>query len=284
MAKLLAMLLAFLTIAANAENAKRTNIAVMSLNNYNVSGDEAKALTVRLINEIQNLATFDVLEREQMQGVLKEQGFQQTGACDETSCLMEVGKLLAVEKIIGGSISRVGETFTVQARIIDLQTGRVEKAVSRDYKGGIDVLMTLGMHEVAAEMCGKLSQQNDVKVIIKPEQRYKMESRSPIFGGLMSAVCPGLGQLYAKQYTWAAAFFSGFVLGIALLGAGPNDSTVTSLEEVGAFLLLMSWFGAVIEAPFAVIQYNNQLKEKYGVSLQLNSRRRELGLAFDLTF
>lgn len=284
--KLIATLISFLFITANAEIVKKTNIAVISLTNLNVSEDAAKSLTVRLITEIQNLNTFEVLEREQMRGILNEQGFQQSEACDEVSCLVRIGKLLLVEKIIGGTISKIGETFSVQARIIDLQSGNVEKAVSRDYKGGIDVLMTIGMREVAEELCGKLAQQGAVKIVIPPEQRYKMERKSPVLGGVMSAFCPGLGQAYAKQYPWAAAFFSCFVLSIIAIETGPHDSTGVpkGVGTLGSFLFLISWIGSAIDAPFAVNQYNVQLKEQYGISLQINSYSREIGLSCNLIF
>jgi TolB-like protein len=269
------VLLAFLTISIHAEEAKITNVAIMPLNNFNITQDEAKALTIRLIDELQNLAAFEVLEREQMQEILKEQGFQHTGACDETSCLVEIGKLLAVEKIIGGFISKIGETYTVQARMIDLQTGKVEKIVSRDYKGGIDILMTLGMREVAAELCGKLARQTSVKVIITPEQRYRMERKSPVLGCLMSALCPGLGQVYCKQYILGAVFFSSFLAGFGFF----NQS-----QYSGMVLFFSSWIGATVEAPFAIIHNNDKLKEKYGISLQLDPNPREPGISLNLTF
>jgi uncharacterized protein YjbI with pentapeptide repeats/TolB-like protein len=267
--------------AKDAENVKKTTIAVMPFNNLNVSEDEAKALAARFADEIQALATFTILEREQMREILREQGFQHAGACDEISCLTEMGKLLSVEKIIGGSISKVGKTYSVQVRIIDLQTGKVEKAVSRDYSGGIDGLMTVGMREVAEELCGKVAQQNNVEVLVAPEHKYEGDRKSPVLGGILSGVCPGLGQAYARQYIWGAAFFSSFVLGAALLAAPAQDSTTTA---IGAVLFLMSWIGATVEAPFAVIKYNDKAKEKYRISLQLNPSFREPGVSFNLTF
>ena len=69
--KLIATLISFLFITANAEIVKKTNIAVISLTNLNVSEDAAKSLTVRLITEIQNLNTFEVLKREADAGNIK---------------------------------------------------------------------------------------------------------------------------------------------------------------------------------------------------------------------
>jgi hypothetical protein len=71
------------------------------------------------------------------------------------------------------------------------------------------------------------------------------------------------------------------VLGAALLAAPAQDSTTTA---IGAVLFLMSWIGATVEAPFAVIKYNDKAKEKYRISLQLNPSFREPGVSFNLTF
>jgi TolB-like protein len=285
-ANLLIASMAFLTIPANAENVRKANIAVMPFSNLNISEAEANALTARLVGGLHDLSIYDVLEREQMRNILKEQGFQRTGACDETSCLVEVGKLLSVEKVVGGSISKTGEMYTVQARIIDLQTGKVEKTVRRDYKSGIDGLMIIGMSEVAAELCGKLPKQGSVKVIISQEQRYRMERKSPVLACLMSALCPGLGQVYCKQYLWGVVFFSGFLAGVAGMTTVPSHSIVTNTNQgVGAtFVCSISWGAAVIEAPYAVVQNNNQQKEKYGISLWLNPSPREPRLSLNVTF
>ena len=42
-----------------------------------------------------------------MEDILKEQGFQQTG-CTSDECVVEVGKIIGVQQMVGGSISKVG--------------------------------------------------------------------------------------------------------------------------------------------------------------------------------
>jgi len=76
-----------------------------------------------------------------MEQIIKEQGFQQSG-CSTDECMVEVGKLIGVEKIIGGSISQVGNVFSVSARIVNVETGEIETTGVYDHMGNIGELLT----------------------------------------------------------------------------------------------------------------------------------------------
>ena len=125
-----------------------TNIAVVDFTGNNVSSGEVRALTDRLRVELFKTKYFKVLEREMMEEILTEQGFQQTG-CATDECMVRVGKLIGVEQIVGGSISKVGRTYSVSSRIVSVETGKILKGTTYDYKGEIDELLTEGMRMVA---------------------------------------------------------------------------------------------------------------------------------------
>ena len=127
------------------------NIAVLELLGNNISDGETKALSDKLRVELYNTRHFEVLEREMMDEVLKEQGLQQSG-CISNECVVEIGQLVGVERIIGGSINKVGDTFSASARIINIATGSIEKIVSFDYSGPIDELLKSGMKKIAIEL------------------------------------------------------------------------------------------------------------------------------------
>ena len=125
-----------------------TNIAVMDFNGNNISDGEVRALTDRLRAELFKTKHFKVIEREMMQEVLKEQGFQQSG-CTTDKCMVRIGRLVGVEKIIGGSISKVGNVYSVSSRIVNVETGEIEKSEIYDHMGDIGQLLTNGMRMVA---------------------------------------------------------------------------------------------------------------------------------------
>ena len=128
-----------------------TIIAVVDFTGNSVSDDDCRALTDRLRQELFNTKHYKVIEREMMEEIIKEQGFQQSG-CSTDECMVEVGKLIGVEKIVGGSISKVGRTYSVSSRIVSVETGKILKGATYDYKGEIDELLTTGMRMVAYEL------------------------------------------------------------------------------------------------------------------------------------
>jgi len=132
--------------------AQTTSIAVIDFAGNNVPSADAKALTDRLRLELFMTGKFVVLEREKMDAILKEQQFQLTG-CTSDACAVEVGQLLVVEQMVAGSVSKVGQTYSVTARLIDVEKGNLISGGKCDLKGDIgDVMTCLGT--VAAQLAG----------------------------------------------------------------------------------------------------------------------------------
>ncbi len=131
----------------------QTNIAVMDFEGKNVSKADASALTDRLRAELFLTGKFVVLEREKMDAILKEQQFQLSG-CTSDACAVEAGQLLAVEQIVSGSVSKVGQTFSVTARLIDVEKGNLLGVGTCDLRSDIGDLMNC-LTDVAAQLSRK---------------------------------------------------------------------------------------------------------------------------------
>ncbi len=119
-------------------------IAVVDFDGKGVSDTEASALTDRFASELFNLDIYKLIERERVGEILEEQGFQQSG-CTTAECAVEVGQLLGTEKIITGSISKVGNVFSVSSRIINVESGEIYKMSNYDYQGDIGQLLINGI-------------------------------------------------------------------------------------------------------------------------------------------
>ena len=128
-------------------------IAVMDFDGFGISQVEAIALSNRLRNELFRLGAFEVVDRGMMENILREQNFQMTG-CTSNECLVEVGRLLGAKQMMGGSISKVGNTFSVSARLVDVGTGRLLAVSDYDLKAEIDDMLTTGMRVVALMLSG----------------------------------------------------------------------------------------------------------------------------------
>ncbi|MFP4548277.1 MAG: DUF2380 domain-containing protein [Fidelibacterota bacterium] len=127
------------------------NIAILPLGAYAIPEQEVKALSNRLGIELFNTGRFSILERSQMEAILEEQGFQQTG-CTSAECAVEAGQLLNVEQMITGSVSRIGRIYSVEVRLIDVETSKILAVGVADIRGGIEEVLTSGMNSVVWNM------------------------------------------------------------------------------------------------------------------------------------
>ena len=153
-----------------------TTIAVIEFEGKGVSKSDAGNLTDRLRDEMFKTGVYIVLERGKMDEVLKEQGFQQTG-CVTSECAVEVGNMLGVQQMIGGSIGKVGNIYTVSARVIDVQTGEVLKSANYDHIGDIGQLLIKGMKEVANQL---VIDHSTNKIKIPEAQMYLSKSENKV--------------------------------------------------------------------------------------------------------
>jgi len=122
---------------------RRENYAVVNLRvGEGVTNGDAELISDRLRAEIFNIGNVNVMERNQMQDILKEQGFQQSGAtCTDEACLVQLGQMLGVQYLVAGSLGRLGTLYMVNVRAIDVQTGKIVRVVSVDVKGNIEDLV-----------------------------------------------------------------------------------------------------------------------------------------------
>jgi curli biogenesis system outer membrane secretion channel CsgG len=124
---------------------------VVELNGYGVSQMDALSMSNRLTTEIFRTGQFTVLEREKMSEILFEQGFQQSG-CTSSECLVEAGRLLNVQMIVGGSVSKIGNIFTVELRLIDVETGKIIDVANEDIQGDIGEVLTHGIRRATVKL------------------------------------------------------------------------------------------------------------------------------------
>ena len=150
-AVLLTILLPFIIFAQTA----KLNIAVSDLSPRGIQQSGAEIISERLRSELLNTSVFKVMERNDMASILKEQGFQKTGACDEASCLVEVGQLLGVERIVAGSVGKIASMHTISLRMINVATGEIMFTVNEDYQGDLAGVLTTAVGNVARKLAAR---------------------------------------------------------------------------------------------------------------------------------
>ena len=135
--------------AVSAQEEDRYFIAVLDLDVTKGIPEEAIiSLSDLLREQLWKTGRFRVVDRNNMERVLKEQGFQLSD-CTSTECAVQVGRLLGVSKMVTGNVTKLGRTYVITAQMTNVETGEIEKMAS-DRCPGCEVDQLLGSIDVVA--------------------------------------------------------------------------------------------------------------------------------------
>ena len=122
-------------------------IAVLDFSGENIHKDELKNLSAVFRRELLQMDTLRVLNYDDMSDVLIDYG--NTTSCSSLECAVIASMLLDQEWLVSAHVSKIGDVFLIEARLIESSTGRVINAVSYDYDLSIEGLYTRGMHNLS---------------------------------------------------------------------------------------------------------------------------------------
>lgn len=149
-------LLLFVVISVTLLWANKTNIAVLELTGNGISQEDAAGLSNRLHVELFKTGKYTIVERSMMKEILEEHEFQNTG-CTDSECAVQIGQILNVDKMVAGSVDKVGNVYSISIRIIDVATGEIEKVASDDCLNcDIGEVLVGSIGTVAQELSGEI--------------------------------------------------------------------------------------------------------------------------------
>ena len=119
----LVLVFSLLTVVGGAFAQTRARIATVPLNFTSVSKAEATALTDLLETALVKTEMFDVIAQSARDEILEAQETSVSDCTDE-ACAVQIGKLLAAAQIVIGSVTRLGSTYIVNAKIVDVANAR----------------------------------------------------------------------------------------------------------------------------------------------------------------
>lgn len=140
--------------SVSQDTEEKINVAVLILEvSGGVPETYAVALTNRLRQELFLTGAFKVMERVEMDEILKEIGFQQTG-CTSNECVVQAGRILGVDHMVAGTVSRMGELHSITLRLIEVETSEIMKMETVDCICTIEEVMTMRLKEAARKITG----------------------------------------------------------------------------------------------------------------------------------
>jgi len=185
------------------ESTGKPTVAVLDFEPRGITTLEAQTLTDRFSTELANTNAATLVQRRAMNEILTEQGMN-TGDCTSDECAAEIGALLGVKYMINGAIGKVGDTYTIDAKMFDVGSGAAVRTKSKTYTGAVDGLIT------EIELLAW-----DIMDLQPPKSLYQKKKGIPQtvvtappkgksrFGALVrSTFIPGMGQFYSNRKLW----------------------------------------------------------------------------------
>jgi len=194
------------------------SVAVLEFDGRGISDYEVGSLTDRLRSELVKTGQVKVVERGRMQQILAEQDFQLAG-CTSNECAVEIGQFLGVTTMVAGSIGRVGSTYSIDIRTIDVQTSAIIQSITRDYRGRIDGLL-VEMVRVAWALVGAEIPASVAEELARLAQQAEIISDRESVAEQPPAVTP---KKRGRAFFWAA-------LGVLVTG-GSYYAYISLTEE-----------------------------------------------------
>ena len=128
-------------------------IAVMDLSPLGpVPTQDITVLSERFRSQLVQTQKFEVMERNELEALDQELALQLSDGFDEKA-VAEAGRKQGAEFVVIGYIGKLQTTYTIDVRMINCTTGRIDNSYSETYKGDIDGLIVL-MEKLAKRMAG----------------------------------------------------------------------------------------------------------------------------------
>ena len=170
-------LILFFVAFANSQN----TIAVLDFKGNGISINEASSISERLRTELFNNGDYRVVERDKLEALLEEQGLNQSGIVSD-EYIVNAGSILGVDKVVVGTVNKIGNLYSVSARIVNVKTGEILEAVSYEHSGKLSYLLKTGMKTIAFELLGQKKQEILTLAIIPLKNKGKEEDAFYAYG------------------------------------------------------------------------------------------------------
>lgn len=117
-----------LQVVAEPVDSEKANVAVVEFDGMgNIGVPDAGAIVAEwLVSALGQTGRFELKERVLLRKVLEEQKLSLSGVIDANEAL-EIGKLYGVKSIVAGGVLRWGDIISVTARLIDAETGSIQR-------------------------------------------------------------------------------------------------------------------------------------------------------------
>lgn len=188
--------------ALTFEATARINMAVADFTGLNVSQADASITASFLRSELVNLGSFNIMDRNNMDIILAEQKFQSSG-CTEQECAVQMGKLLNVQQIAVGSLSKLLEVYYITINLISVETGKIFTSYTQEASSATELREACRILAQKIQAGGKVPQETEgerspPQPILKLRKTQPPETKNPPVARewAMGVLYPGVALKY----------------------------------------------------------------------------------------
>jgi curli biogenesis system outer membrane secretion channel CsgG len=124
-----------------------------------------KAITAMLVTEFSQRDGIQVIERAQLNDMLREQDLVLSGRVDESSAI-EIGKLLGAQYVLLGQASSIADNLRMDIRAVDVETSEIVAVLKMSDR-------TSELLSVVVALADQFGEQLD---LVPPSERAELES------------------------------------------------------------------------------------------------------------
>lgn len=136
-----------------------------------ITQDQAQSLAGFVRDEFMSDGSFELIDREMLAERLAERDLSDAGVTELTFS----GKELGAEKMVGGSVTKLGTSWSIDLRIVDVATGNLDESKSGSAEG-LDEL-EIRVRNLARELLKKTQYADEVRNQKEFTRRRNLESK-----------------------------------------------------------------------------------------------------------
>lgn len=205
MKKVFLTVVLFAMLAPLSIFAQSTKVAVLDLDGGTYYKDYAATVTGIIISELSADKKIELVVRNQLKKVLDEHGLMMSGIIDPEQAV-ELGKFLAIKKLITGTFGNLGNQFIITIRMIDIETAKIDLATTETIPDAQS--LPSGAKVVAEKLLNAIKNGGTVAESAREKLKYSCETKKD------ATACFKLGVMWyngvegMKNQIFARSYFS----------------------------------------------------------------------------
>ncbi len=209
--------------------------AILELQSTGLDEVITRNLSDLFVAEAGKVPGYKIISQAEIKDMLGFEIQKQTLGCEDASCFAQIGGALGVDLIVTGTIGKVGETYLVNVRLINIAKGETENRVGETLAGKVELLppfmRVVAWRLFAKEVPAEVLQAYDV--VAKSMTTVAPPTSSAIATpSATAAVSPSPIELSSWQHTAKRVSVGVAMLGL-LVGGVTHGYSYLKASEVG---------------------------------------------------